>query len=81
MKKIFCLLSAALLLSGCNFLDFDESSSDYSREDMYLTYSNIQKMLTNIYGFMPNKDIADGGSCAPTSSSSWPAATATSRCR
>ena len=59
MKKIFCLLSAALLLSGCNFLDFDESSSDYTREDMYLTYSNIQKMLTNIYGYMPNKDIAD----------------------
>ena len=54
MKKIFCILSAALLLAGCNFLDFDESSSDYSREDMYLTYSNIQKMLTNIYGYMPN---------------------------
>ena len=62
MKKIFCLLSAALLLSGCNFLDFDESSSDYTREDMYLTYSNIQKMLTNIYGYLPNKDIADVGS-------------------
>ena len=59
MKKIFYILSAALLLTGCNFLDFDESSSDYSREDMYLTYSNIQKMLTNIYGYMPNKDIAD----------------------
>ena len=62
MKKIFCILSAALLLAGCNFLDFDESSSDYSREDMYLTYSNIQKMLTNIYGYLPNKDIADVGS-------------------
>ena len=59
MKKIFSILSAALLLAGCNFLDFDESSSDYSREDMYKTYSNIQKMLTNIYGYMPNKDIAD----------------------
>ena len=30
MKKIFCLLSAALLLSGCNFLDFDESDPDAS---------------------------------------------------
>ena len=59
MKKIFYILSAALLLAGCNFLDFDESSSQYSREDMYKTYSNIQKMLTNIYGYMPNKDIAD----------------------
>jgi len=62
MKKIFCILSVALLAAGCNFLDFDESSSDYSREDMYKTYSNIQKMLTNIYGYMPNKDIADVGS-------------------
>ena len=59
MKKLFYILSAALLAAGCNFLDFDESSSDYSREDMYLTYSNIQKMLTNIYGYMPNKNIYD----------------------
>jgi len=59
MNKILSILSAALLLASCNFLDFDESSSQYSREDMYKTYSNIQKMLTNIYGYMPNKDIAD----------------------
>ena len=59
MKKIFSILCMAVLAAGCNFLDFDESSSDYSREDMYLTYSNIQKMLTNIYGYMPNKSIAD----------------------
>ena len=59
MKKLFYILSVALLATGCNFLDFDESSSDYSREDMYLTYSNIQKMLTNIYGYMPNKNIYD----------------------
>ena len=49
----------AVLAAGCNFLDFDESSSDYSRDDMYRTYSNIQKMLTNIYGYMPNKNIYD----------------------
>ena len=59
MIKIFSILCMAVLAAGCNFLDFDESSSDYSREDMYLTYSNIQKMLTNIYGYMPNKSIAD----------------------
>ena len=59
MKKLFYILSVALLTTGCNFLDFDESSSDYSRDDMYLTYSNIQKMLTNIYGYMPNKNIYD----------------------
>ncbi|MBR4133298.1 MAG: RagB/SusD family nutrient uptake outer membrane protein [Bacteroidales bacterium] len=59
MKKIIYIISAALLLAGCNFLDFDETSGIYNREDMYKTYSNIQKMLTNIYGYMPGKDIVD----------------------
>ena len=64
MKKLFyILISATLLLTVCNFLDFDESScgSNYNRETMYNTYSNIQKMLTNIYGYMPGKYIADVG--------------------
>ena len=59
MKKILYILSAALLLAGCNYLDFDETSALYDRDDMYSTYSNIQKMLTNIYGYMPNKEIVD----------------------
>ena len=59
MKKLFYILSAFILAVSCNALDFDESSSQYTRDDMYKTYSNIQKMLTNIYGYMPNKDIAD----------------------
>ena len=59
MKKLVYILSAFILAASCNMLDFDESSSQYSRDDMYKTYSNIQKMLTNIYGYMPNKDIAD----------------------
>ncbi len=59
MKKFLYIISAALLLAGCNFLDFDETSSLYDRDDMYSTYSNIQKMMTNIYGYMPCKEIAD----------------------
>ena len=59
MKKIFYIISAAMLLAGCNFLDFDETSALYDRDDMYSTYSNIQKMLTNIYGYMPSKEIVD----------------------
>jgi hypothetical protein len=59
MKKFIYIISAALLLAACNFLDFDETSSLYDRDDMYTTYSNIQKMLTNVYGYMPNKDIVD----------------------
>lgn len=62
MKKTFLFVFAALLLTGCNFLDFDETSGIYTREDMYKTYDNIRSMLTNVYGYMPNKDIADVGS-------------------
>jgi hypothetical protein len=62
MKKIFYVLSAALLLTGCNFLDFDETNKPKSRETMYKTYDAIRSMLTNIYGYMPAKDIADVGS-------------------
>ena len=50
-----------ILAAGCNYLDFDETSGDYTREDMYKTYSNIQSMMTNIYGYMPNKEIVDVG--------------------
>lgn len=59
MKKFIYIISATLLIAGCNFLDLEESGSVYEREDMYKTYSNIQKMLTNIYGYLPNKDIYD----------------------
>ena len=62
MKKLFYILSAALLLAGCSYLDFDESKSQKTREDMYKTFDGIRDMLTNIYGYMPNKDIADVGS-------------------
>ena len=62
MKKIFTILYAALLLTGCNFLDFDETNKPKSRETMYKTYDAIRSMLTNIYGYMPAKDIADVGS-------------------
>ena len=57
MKKLVYIISAVLLTAGCNFLDFDETSGLYERESMYSTYSNVQKMLTNIYGYMPGKDI------------------------
>ena len=59
MKKIFYFLSVVILCAGCNVLDFDETSASYSREDMITSFDNIAKLLTNVYGFMPNKDIAD----------------------
>ena len=59
MKKLFYILSLVVLSAGCHVLDFDETSSDFIREDMLTSYSNIEKVLTNVYGYMPNKDIAD----------------------
>ena len=59
MKKIIYIAFTALLMAGCHFLDFDETSGIYTREDRYKTYDNIRSMLTNVYGYMPNKDIVD----------------------
>ena len=59
MKKILYILLTVALTASCHFLDFDETSGSYSRETMYTTYSNVQKMLTNIYGYMPNRSIVD----------------------
>ena len=59
MKKIFYILSLVVLSAGCHVLDFDETSADYTRADMITDYSNINRLLTNVYGYMPNKDIAD----------------------
>ena len=62
MKKILYILLAVLLTASCKFLDFDETSGIYKRENMYETFSNVTSMLTTVYGYMPNKDIADVGS-------------------
>lgn len=54
MKKfIYIIMAAALALQSCNMLDFDETSGVYDRDDMYETYSYAQRMLTNIYSYMP----------------------------
>ncbi len=54
MKKfIYIIMAAALAFQGCNMLDFDETSGVYDRDDMYETYSYAQRMLTNIYSYMP----------------------------
>lgn len=46
MSVLFCSQS-------CNFLDFDETNSLYTREDMYAYFGQTKSMLTNVYGYMP----------------------------
>lgn len=53
MKKIIYAISAFLLLSGCNYLDFDETSGVYEHEDMYENFNRTKQMLTNVYRYIP----------------------------
>lgn len=56
MNRLKKLIICALAVSGtvsCNFLDIDESvgkSSDY----MYGYFSEVEKLVTNIYGYLPS---------------------------
>lgn len=63
MKHIrtIVLLSTALLLSSCNFLDFDETSNRYEKEDIYAYFSKTKSMLTHVYSFMPQDFGTIGG--------------------
>lgn len=48
---IFGLLVS--VLTGCDFMNCDESS-DYAKEDIFTSYSRVKKMVTHIYGFLPD---------------------------
>lgn len=52
MRYIYILLSI-LIYSSCNYLDFDETNGNYSREDMYLYFPKTKQMLINVYSYMP----------------------------
>ncbi len=43
----------AILLAGCNFMDCDESSN-YTKEDIFTSYTRTKQMVTNIYSYLPN---------------------------
>lgn len=56
MKKIklkYCLVGLLLCsLTGCDFIDCDESS-DYGKEDILTSYNRTKQMVTNIYSYLP----------------------------
>lgn len=41
------------LLTSCDFMNCDESS-DYAKGDIFSSYSRTKKMVTSIYGYLPN---------------------------
>lgn len=57
MKKIilqYCLVGLlAGSLTGCDFIDCDESS-DYKKEDILTSYNRTKQLATYVYSFLPN---------------------------
>lgn len=47
------LLLAALSFAGCNILDCDESS-DYSKQEIFDSFTRSKNMVTNIYSYLPS---------------------------
>lgn len=61
IKNIILPLVAALMLSSCNYLDFDETSGLNTKENIYRYFNQTKQMLTNVYSYMPQSlDIMDG---------------------
>lgn len=52
IKNIFIGILSILTLSGCNFLDFDESQG-VTKEQAYATFANITKQASAIYRKLP----------------------------
>ena len=53
MRKILYVIASLFIVQGCNFLDFDETSGLYTKEDIYSYFQNTKNTLTYVYSFMP----------------------------
>ena len=53
LKKIYTILFASLALTGCDFLDFDESSG-MDKEEAYAYFDNVTRMVTGVYRAVPS---------------------------
>lgn len=52
-KNILLTILSALVLTSCNFLDYDETNGLKTKEDIYKYFGQSKQMLTNIYGYLP----------------------------
>jgi len=58
--KIYILLFVPLLITACEFLDFDESVGK-SKEYYYAYYNETEKLVSHIYSYLPTEyDAVDG---------------------
>lgn len=56
LKYIFAM-AAAMLAVSCNYLDFDETQNQRTKDEMYSTFANVKNMLTHIYSYMPQPAV------------------------
>ncbi|MFI3327872.1 MAG: RagB/SusD family nutrient uptake outer membrane protein [Rikenellaceae bacterium] len=61
MKKILYIIALSIGMSSCDYLDFNETSNQYTQEDMYEYYLKSVQMLTNVYGYIPQDFGVIGG--------------------
>lgn len=54
-------MSSLLLVSGCDYLDFDETNGVYTESDMFLYFGRAKQMLTNVYSYIPQDFGVIGG--------------------
>ena len=59
--NIYILSFTILCLSGCSFLDFDETDGLYTHDDIYSYLPDTKKMLTNVYSYIPQDFGTIGG--------------------
>ena len=52
-RNIAMLLALGGALTGCDFMDCDESS-DYTKEQIFESFDRSKRMVTNIYSYLPH---------------------------
>lgn len=52
-KNIILTLACSVMLSSCSFLDFDETSSLKTKDDIYKYFATTEQMLTTVYSYLP----------------------------
>lgn len=60
IKNIIAILSVALLMASCNFLDFDESEG-MAKDEAYSYFENITRMTSAVYRNIPSDWGVMGG--------------------
>lgn len=59
IRNILVILAAGML-TGCSFMDCDESS-DYTKEQIFESFDRSKRMVTNIYSYLPEDFCSTAG--------------------